>query len=236
MILTVNNLELHQGHGFCLKVDHLSIEAGRIYVLAGPNGAGKSTLLQTLALLARPHRGEIRLAGEPVFWRSSVLRRLRHRVTLLQQNPYLLDSTVYHNLAVGLKIRGIRGYEQKRRIEHALLAVGLDGYAPRCARELSGGEARRVALARALALQTEILLLDEPTANLDRETIEIFERLISSLPAQGITVIMASHDAGQPRRLGADVLHLARGRLLTVRQGDAARRTEPSSVEILKWP
>jgi tungstate transport system ATP-binding protein len=236
-VLTVSNLELSHCDGFFLRIDHLCIEAGKIYVLTGPNGAGKSTLLQALGLLIEPKGGEIRIAGEQVLRQRSTLQRLRHRVTLVHQNPYLLDATVHHNLSVGLKIRGIGGYEQKRRIEEALSAVGLDGYAKRGARHLSGGEVRRVALARALALRTEILLLDEPTANLDRETISVFEELIRRLPAQGITVIMASHDPAQPRRLGAYVLHLLRGRLLPVHQGEKTlRQSEAVPLEILRCP
>uniref|UniRef100_UPI00272E5754 ATP-binding cassette domain-containing protein n=1 Tax=Geoalkalibacter sp. TaxID=3041440 RepID=UPI00272E5754 len=132
-------------------------------------------------------------------------------------------------LAMGLALRGIRGDEQRRRIEQSLEAVGLSAFAKRRARELSGGETRRVALARALALRPEVLLLDEPTANLDRETVATFEAVIQSLPALGITLVMSSHDPGQPRRLGGELLRLGGGRLLPVKKW-----VEGAGLEVLR--
>ncbi|MDO3377292.1 energy-coupling factor ABC transporter ATP-binding protein [Geoalkalibacter halelectricus] len=213
-LLTLSNIEIGYPGGFNLWVNHLALEEGRIYILSGPNGAGKSTLLQTLALLNCPRRGEIRVGDERLTWRGAQLRRLRRRITLVHQNPFLFSGSIQHNLAMGLALRGIRGDEQRRRIEQSLEAVGLSEFARRPARKLSGGETRRVALARALALRPDILLLDEPTANLDRETVATFEEVIQILPAQGITVVMASHDPGQPQRLGGELLRLGGGRLM----------------------
>lgn len=227
--MTLDEIELGYPDGFNLHVEHLALEPGRIYILSGPNGAGKSTLLHTLALLSRPRRGVIRFGEEAVTWGGSQLRRLRRRVTLVHQTPYLFSGSIQHNLAMGLSLRGIRGYEQRRRIEQSLTAVGLSDFAKRPARELSGGETRRVALARALALYPDILLLDEPTANLDSATIATFEDVIQILPAQGITVVMSSHDPGQPRRLGGELLRLGGGRLLPVRS-----RAESAALEVLR--
>lgn len=228
-LVTLNDMELGFVEAFSLRIDHLALEPGRIYILSGPNGAGKSTLLNTLALLHRPRRGTIRYADEELNWSGAQLRRLRRRVTLVHQNPYLFSGSIQHNLAMGLSLRGIHGYEQRRRIEQSLAAVGLSDFAKRKARELSGGETRRVALARALALHPDMLLLDEPTANLDSTTIATFEQVIQSLPAQGITVVMASHDPGQPRRMGAELLRLGGGRLLPVRG-----RLEGAGLEVLR--
>lgn len=228
-LVTLSDMDLGFADSFSLRIDHLALEPGRIYILSGPNGAGKSTLLNTLALLLRPRRGVIRFAGEEVSWSGAQLRRLRRRVTLVHQNPYLFSGTIQHNLAMGLALRGIYGYEQRRRIEESLAAVGLSDFAKRKARELSGGETRRVALARALALHPDMLLLDEPTANLDSTTIATFEQVIQGLPSQGITVVMASHDPGQPRRMGAELLRLGGGRLLPVRG-----RMEGSGLEVLR--
>lgn len=227
-LLSLSNIELGYPDGFNLRVDHLALEPGRIYILTGPNGAGKSTLLHTLALLNRPRRGTISFGNEELTWKGPQLRRLRRRVTLVHQTPYLFSGSVQHNMAMGLALRGIRGYEQRRRIEQSLAAVGLSDFARRPARELSGGETRRVALARALALHPDMLLLDEPTANLDSATIATFEQVIQTLPAQGITVVMASHDPGQPRRLGGELLRLGGGRLLPVRS-----RVEGAGLEVL---
>ncbi len=192
---------------------HLELHPGGIYTLSGPNGAGKSTLLHILALLTPPTRGKIVFTGAPVIWNGRSLARQRASVTLVHQSPFLFDGSVYQNVAFGLKVRGIRGREQHRRVEKALAAVGLTGFEHRLARELSGGEAQRVAVARALAIEPQVLLLDEPTANIDRPHIAAFEQLIASLPQQGTLVVIATHDPGQATRLGSQQLQMLDGRL-----------------------
>jgi tungstate transport system ATP-binding protein len=198
-----------------LAVEHLALEVGRLYTLTGANGAGKSTLLQILAFLTSPAGGELRFRGEPVVWGSGALRRLRQEATLLHQAPYLFGTSVFANVAFGLKTRGIRGEAQRRQVEEALDQVGLAGFGPRRARELSGGEAQRVAMARALALRPAVLLLDEPFANVDRQSAAILEGVIGSLPAAGTTVILTTHDPLHPDRLGSETIHLEAGRLAT---------------------
>ena len=209
----LRDLEKRYNGQLVLDLPHLELLASRIYCLAGANGAGKSTLLQILALLLPPSRGELFLAGEPVLWNGRALARQRAAVTLVHQSPYLFDRPVYQNVAFGLKVRGVRGAEQHRRVEAALAAVGLEGFAGRRARELSGGEAQRVALARALVLEPRVLLLDEPTANIDRAQIAVVEKLVASLPGRGTLVVVATHDPGQAARLGGEVLKLRDGRL-----------------------
>ncbi len=135
-------------------------------------------------------------------------------LTLLEQSPYLLEGSVYDNLAYGLKLRGVRGTEQKKRIRLTLEMVGLDGFERRKTRKLSGGEIQRVALARALVLKPEILLLDEPTSNIDSKSLQAFEELIRSLPGYGITVVFSTHDLSQPERLGGEMLRIEDGCLL----------------------
>jgi tungstate transport system ATP-binding protein len=196
-----------------MVIDSLQLDSGRLYLLQGPNGAGKSTLLQLLALLLFPERGRLQFNGRLVAG-AGERQRLRRQITLVEQSPFLFDTSVYQNLAFGLRLRDVRGDLQRRRITQALLAVDLEGFEPRSARALSGGETRRVALARALVLRPQLLLLDEPTAGLDRETLPIFERCLVELPGQGTTVVIAGHDADQPRRLAGTVLELDRGRLV----------------------
>jgi tungstate transport system ATP-binding protein len=141
-------------------------------------------------------------------------QRLRRQITLVEQSPFLFRASVYQNLAFGLRLRDVRGDLQRRRIAQALQAVGLEGFERRRANALSGGETRRVALARAMVLRPQVLLLDEPTAGLDRESLPVFERCLATLPDQGTTVVIASHDADQQRRLGGMSLYLDRGRLV----------------------
>lgn len=211
-ILEMHNVQLQRGD-FCLRVKQLSLSSGHLYALKGSNGAGKSTLLQLLALLQPPQCGRLMFNGQPVCFTPSILKIFRQQITLLEQNPFLFSGSVQQNLAFGLKLRGIRGKEQQLRIEEALETTGLQGFAQRPARELSGGEARRVALARALVLQPKLLLLDEPTANLDAGQVATLERFLVSLPRQGITVVMSTHDARQPERLGGEIIILKDGEL-----------------------
>lgn len=212
-LITLDDVRMRQGENFFLQADHLDLFPGRLYMLSGANGAGKSTLLHLLALLHPPVSGELRFRGDRVSRRGSQLRRMRQDITLLEQSPYLFSGTVASNIALGLKIRGLTAEGRQQRIHEALAAVGLSGFEGRQAGQLSGGEARRVALARALALRPRLLLLDEPTANLDRDHVASFERLIAQLPAQGICVVMASHDQDQLERLGGELIRLEAGRV-----------------------
>ena len=200
------------GSNVALDIEELTIAEGRLYTLTGANGAGKSTLLSILAFLAPPTSGEIFYAGKRVDRDHGTVEEYRRKVTLLHQSPYLFGGSVDDNVAFGLKVRGIRGEEQRRRIDEALDVVGLRGFRDRKARELSGGEAQRVAMARALALKPEVLLLDEPLANIDRETTGLLEAVIASLPAQGTTVVMTTHDPDHPGRLNGESIFLEGGR------------------------
>ncbi|HEX2720060.1 MAG TPA: ABC transporter ATP-binding protein [Candidatus Deferrimicrobium sp.] len=206
---------MRYGSNVALDIEELTIADGRLYTLTGANGAGKSTLLSILAFLAPPTSGEIFYAGKQVDWDHGSVEEYRRKVTLLHQSPYLFGGSVQDNVAFGLKVRGIPGEEQRRRIDKALDVVGLQGFRDRVARELSGGEAQRVAMARALALKPEVLLLDEPLANIDRETTGLLETVIASLPAQGTTVIMTTHDPEHPGRLNGESIVLERGKVAT---------------------
>jgi len=201
------------GSKVAVDIDSLTIAAGRLYTLTGANGAGKSTLLGILAFLTPPTTGEIFYAGERIDWKSDTVRRGRRKVTLLHQSPYLFGGTVFRNVAYGLSARGGAGEVTLRAVERALETVGLDRFRDRDARELSGGEAQRVAMARALALDPEVLLLDEPLANIDRETAVLLETVIASLPSRGTTVVMTTHDPDHPARLNGGAIVLEGGKV-----------------------
>jgi tungstate transport system ATP-binding protein len=211
-LLALKSIVYHRDD-FTLQVDHLELHRGRVYLLRGPNGSGKSTLLHLLALLLAPAGGTISFDGTLVNG-AAERQRLRRQITLVEQHPFLFNASVYQNLAFGLRLRDVRGDLQRRRITNALQAVGLEGFERRPACALSGGETRRVALARAMVLRPQLLLLDEPTAGLDRDSLPVFERCLVTLPEQGTTVVIASHDSDQQRRLDASVLCLERGRLV----------------------
>lgn len=233
-IFSLRDVEVRQGARFTLAIESLDLQACRIYAFTGPNGAGKSTLLRTLALLTPPNRGKLNVGGRSIRKDPASLAKLRRQITLVEQSPYLFKGSVYSNLAFGLRIRGIRGKEQHRRIASALETVGLAGFEQRKACELSGGEVQRVALARALVLQPKVLLLDEPTSNIDSKSLQDFERLIATLPQQGITVILSTHDPIQPQRLGGEVIRIKDGRLQDPPHA-ASGHKHPQTTEKTTW-
>jgi tungstate transport system ATP-binding protein len=213
-LIKLISIEKRYGKSVALELEELTIKTGRLHLLTGPNGSGKSTLLGILALLTHPDKGEILFSGERIVWSSGELNRLRKFVTLLHQSPYLFQGTVYDNVAFGLSVRGIRGSDARSKVIDALATVGLKGFGDRKISQLSGGEAQRVAMARALVIRPQLLLLDEPMANVDKESARVLEAVISALPDNGTTVVMSSHDPQQHERLDCEVIELLDGRLV----------------------
>ena len=209
-VISIKDLLLCHDKGFRLSIESLDLHQGQIYALTGPNGSGKSTLLRIMALLSLPQKGKVRFAGAD----SVSLTEQRQKVTLVEQSPYLFQGTVSENLLYGLKLRGVEKDEQSRRIKLMLSIVGLEGFEQRMAKELSGGEIQRVALARALVFKPDLLLLDEPTANIDSNSLQAFEALLSKLPRYGVTVVFSTHDLSQSDRLGAELLQIENGHLI----------------------
>ena len=184
-----------------LNIQYLAIEEGEAVFLTGPNGCGKSTLLRLLAFLERPAAGELRYAGGA---------EGRKEATLLLQDPYLLHMSVFNNVALGLKFRNQTG-ELRQVFERCMQAAGFDdpwNFADRGPRELSGGERQRVALASRLALRPRVLLLDEPTANVDAASARAIALAVRNSTAEGITVVCATHDPALLRALDAREIKL----------------------------
>jgi len=182
------------------------IAAGGVTVLLGPNGAGKSLTLRLCHGLLSPSRGAVRWAAGPG------AKAKRHAMVF--QKPIMLRRSVEANIAHALAAAGAGGSERKARAALALQRFGLEGHASQPARLLSGGEQQRLAIARAWALRPELLFLDEPTSQLDPAATRQIEALLATLVAEGITVMMSTHDLGQARRLADRVLFLHRGRLV----------------------
>ncbi len=172
-------------------------------VLLGPNGSGKTTLLKLAMGLLQPTQGCITFAGRPV---SAGRRR-----AFVFQKPVMLRRSVAGNVAYALKMAGLQA--TSARVQQLLEQVGLAGLDERPARRLSGGEQQRLALARALARDPEILFLDEPTASLDPYATKGVEDIIAQAATASVTVVMTTHDLGQARRLGDRIIFLAKGRL-----------------------
>ena len=213
-ILTVKNLIVRRGGVTVLDINELKVETSRILALIGPNGAGKSTLLLTMAGLLKPSMGMIHYKGMPVD--SSASRsNMRRSVCVVFQEPLLLNTTVYKNVALGLKFRNLTGGEIERSVEESLEYFGISFLAKRSAKTLSGGESKRVSLARAFALKPQLILLDEAFNSLDPPTREtLIDDLRNILEKTKITAVMALHDREETLRLAQDVSVMAEGRII----------------------
>jgi tungstate transport system ATP-binding protein len=199
----------------------LAIGKGEVFALIGPTGAGKTTLLRIMNLLEVPGSGEIYFDGRRIPRSGNQRLEIRRRMSFVHQKPQVFNLSVYDNVACGLRWRGERKSKIADKVDYILETVGLAGYKNRNARTLSGGEAQRVALARSLVLQPELLLLDEPTANLDPVSTQKIEQLISHVARQrDTTMIMATHDMSQGQQLAGRIGVLLNGRL--AQTGNAA--------------
>ena len=194
------------GHRLIDGVD-LVIEPGRRTVVIGPNGSGKSLLLRLLHGLIAPAAGEILWRGRPAG------REVRARQAMVFQKPVLLRRSVAANIDYALGVRGVPAAERRQRVIAALRTGRLVEHASRPARVLSGGEQQCLALVRALAVEPEILFLDEPTASLDPASTLAVEELIAGAHAHGTAIVLVTHDLGQARRFADEVVFLHRGRL-----------------------
>lgn len=200
-----------------LKGINLRIERGEVFVLIGPTGAGKTTLLRLLGLIDRPAWGQIFFDGIDVTRSRRERLVARRRMAYVQQKPIVFRMNVFDNVAAGLRFRHEKGETIRRRVGQALELVEMSDYRDRDARTLSGGEMQRVAIARAIITDPEVLLLDEPTANLDPVSIAKTEKALERISGdRQITVIMATHDLAQGRRLGDRIGVLIGGELLQI--------------------
>jgi tungstate transport system ATP-binding protein len=183
-----------------------SFKAGARTLILGPNGAGKSLLLRLCHGLITPTSGR-------VVWCGPFAKDARLRQAMVFQRPVMLRRSAAGNIDYALGLHGFTGSDRKERLAKALRNTGLEELADQPARVLSGGEQQRLALARAWALEPEVLFLDEPTANLDPAAAHTVEQTISAIHATGTKIIMTTHDLGQARRLADEVLFLHSGRL-----------------------
>lgn len=195
-------------------LDSVSLEVfeGEVLALLGPNGSGKTTLLRVLASILRPTSGDVYFSGVRVT--SENIERMRLLSSLVFQRTVMFGGSVYDNVAYGLRLRGVPRSEIVKRVARVLRLVRLEGFEKRSARRLSGGEQQRVALARALVLGTRLLLLDEPTANLDPQNAAIIEDVIATVNRElKTTVVLATHNMFQARSLPHRIALIGDGRV-----------------------
>jgi len=219
-ILDVKNLQVKRGGVSVLDIPSLQVPEGKVLCLIGPNGAGKSTLLLALSRLLKSINGEIYFRGEKINSNHTITVYRRH-IAMVFQEPLLFDTTVFENVASGLKIRGMRHNEITSIVEEYLERFGISHLVDRSARKLSGGEAQRTSLARAFAIRPEIIFLDEPFSSLDPPTREaLMEDLDRILRETHTTAIMATHDQMEALRLSDQIAVMNEGKIVQI--GSAA--------------
>jgi tungstate transport system ATP-binding protein len=196
-----------------LSIPRLSVQRGETLGIIGPSGAGKSTLLRLLQGLERPAEGTITIDGAPM--PHPLPLPFARRITTVFQRPLMLDRTVRDNVLFGLRVRGRK---DQGPAEPLLERLGLAHLADARARSLSGGEIQRVALARAMAIDPDVLLLDEPAANLDPANVARVEAFIRDAQVRGTTIVLVTHNTHEARRLAHRTLLLIEGAVVEAGQ------------------
>ena len=224
-VLEVTGLRVRR-NGFTLHMPEFSMAEGEVLALIGPNGAGKTTLLMTLCGLLKPSSGEIRLRGQAVDPSSLEYRR---RVTMVFQESLMLRGTVADNVSAGLRLRGLSRRQSRPRVDEMLERFQITHLAKRAARSLSGGEARRVCLARAFALGPELLFLDEPLIALDpgirKRIVEDIHGALSHAP---LPTIFTTHERTEALRLADRIALVDAGRVAQARPKEDLSRRPPN--------
>lgn len=214
VLLGVRDVRVARGGRVLLEVPALDVRRGERLAVVGANGAGKSTLLQVMACLLAPDAGQVCFHGQPVEARRNPVA-VRRRLAVVFQEPLLFDASVYDNVASGLRLRGLRGAAQAERVAPWLTRLGIADLARRQARTLSGGEARRVSLARALVLEPELLFLDEAFGALDyRSRQALLAELPALLAAAHTTAVLVTHDPLEALSLAGRAVALADGQII----------------------
>jgi len=212
LLAELRNVSKTYNDAVALDNVNLEISEGEIFALLGPSGSGKTTLLRILALIEKPSSGQVYFNGTKVTEKN--IQELRMQTTMVFQKTTVFNTTVYNNVAYGLKLRKIPENTIKKQVSDFLDLVGLRSFEKRYANRLSGGEQQRVALARALVLHTKLVLLDEPTANLDPRNAAIVEDVIGKANRElGTTFVVATHNIFQAKSLPQRIALLRNGRI-----------------------
>jgi len=225
--LRLDNVVFDVGARRILHGISLALDAGPRTMIVGPNGAGKSVLLRICHGLLQPTSGR-------VVWNTPEPMHTARRQAMVFQRPVMLRRSALANVAYALKCAGVPADQRIYRALAALSRVGLGGHAHHPARVLSGGEQQRLALARVWALDPEVLFLDEPTASLDPGATHEIERTVNAMHASGTKIVMVTHNMGQARRMGDEVLFLHQGRLVERAPAERFFRN-PATVEATRF-
>ena len=229
-MLELKNVRHRYGPRTVLDFPEFHVRPGATLAIVGPNGSGKSTLLRLLALVERPSEGQVLIDGREA-WPAPPLA-LRRRVTLVEQRPLLFRGTISANLEFGLRIRGVRRADARARTARMADRLGITALLARNRNALSDGEVQRVAVARALALEPDVLLLDEPVSSADRAAAQTLYQVLEEERAnRGLAVCLASHQLEDAYRWADDIRALADGRLSPVTPENVFRVELPSGSD-----
>jgi len=224
------DIKISRGKNQVLDIEKFRLKTGEVMALIGVNGSGKSTLVQTLALLLKPDSGKVFIQGEEVTPKKEL--KLRRKMAVVFQEPLLLDTTVYKNVASGLLLRGCQSADIDRRVREWLTRLGIESLANRQARFLSGGESQRVSLARAFAVEPEVLFMDEPFSALDYPTKRnLISELSEILKTTRIATLLVTHDPSEIPLIARSVTVLHGGKIAQC--GDLKEiRTRPANETV----
>lgn len=215
MLYQLDNVARIHGERTIVDIPSLNLEPGKIFALTGPNGAGKTTLLQLLAFLVAPDRGSITFNDQPVIQLEQFLQPVRRRIIMVDQNPVLFSMSVFKNVELPLLLRKKQpAHEHRALIEAALEEVDMLSAAEVMGSRLSIGEIQRVALARAMVCRPEVLLLDEPTSNIDKHHQPIIENLLRQVNKKNkVSIIFSTHSMQLVEQLADHLLVMENGKI-----------------------
>lgn len=230
-LVQVRDLAFAYDGAAVLSVDSLGVHRQSITALIGPNGCGKTTLFKIINGLLGPYRGSVTFAGREVS-QPSGRRLVRRRSIYVHQKPYIFRERVRDNIGFALRVRGVDSAKRPERIAAAMDAVGISGLASRPGGALSGGERQRLAVARALALEPELLILDEPTSNIDPDSVGIIEAAIETARESGVTVLISTHNLATAYRTADTILPMEAGSLQALRENVYRGHLEAGENEV----
>lgn len=209
MDIVVSDVKKYYGENLVLNIDKLNIKSTKITGITGPNGCGKSTLLNIIAGFDDNYLGDVTYEGKKID------KKLYSEMTIITQKPYLFKRTVFENISYPLKIRKVSKIEIKKKVEDILKKLEISYLRDKRADKLSGGESQKVSLARGLVFKPKLMLLDEPTSNIDPESIKVMEKQILEYnKKENGTVIIVTHNLEQSKRLCDEVYYLEKGQVI----------------------
>lgn len=214
-VLKLHKVSKKYGEREVLNLEELTIPSRKITGIIGPNGSGKTTLIRIMGLLLPSDGGQVEILGEKVNWNKNLILKLRRQMSMVTQTAYMFEGSVYYNVAYGLKARKVRDRKIRKVVTETLEMVGMQGFIKADARTLSGGERQKVAIARAIALNPQILFLDEPTSSIDTTSGLEIEKYIRHINQEyKTTIILVTHNLFQARRIADEVYCLWEGKLI----------------------